>query len=123
MAKANSTRVRKARSVKSIPKPRRKPALPLVKTPASANLRDGHRARPDGKLPDLAPIFDDLHGARALVTTAHIALRQSNAYGPEEYVLSQGVEALVRVYNALDRADGRLSRLCRKQAKVRRTAP
>ena len=98
MAAAKSTRTQRAASI-SRHKPRRRHA--------------------SGTLPDLAPILLALEGARALITVAHIAVRAHSAYGPEEYVLGEGVARLDRVYNALDLATGRLRRLRSEQSPSR----
>ena len=100
MAAAKSTRTQRAASIS-----RHKPP-------------PGRRTRPT--LPDLAPIFHALVDATSLVRTAHMAL-QCGDFGPEEFTFRAGIEALQKVRNDLDRAEGAISRFRRtQQAKGRR---
>ena len=80
---------------------------------ARFSRRKPRRRSAPGTVPDLAPIFDALYGARAFVTAAYLVMQQRDNYGPEKHVLAQGVAGLDRVYNDLDHATGRLRRLRR----------
>ena len=77
----DSTRPRKARSGKSIPKPRRKPARP-----------------------DLDEILFAFAEAHAQLSVASDVIGRNESVGPERVVLRLGVEASNRVYNQLDMA-------------------
>lgn len=83
--------------------------------PRRAARRSKARKRTGAKLPDLRAIFQALVDAISLVHTAHMAMRYSDHWGPEEFTLCTGIEALQRVRNDLDRADGQISR--RRRAK------
>jgi len=80
----NSTRAGNARSVKSSPRPRRKPArIPL---------------------PDLHSILDRFGYALAVVTVSRIAIEASEKLAQEECALRQGIAGLDAVYNDHDLA-------------------
>ena len=83
--------------------------------PRRAARRSKARKRTEAKLPDLRAIFNALVNAASLVRTAHMALRYSDHWGPEEFTLRTGVEALQKVCDDLDRADGQLSSLGRTE--------
>ena len=63
------------------------------------------RQRAGRPAPDLAAILDALFDAQSLITVAHKVIVDGDVpYGPEEFVLRQGVEALKRVNDDLEQA-------------------
>src|SRR5262249_43935328 len=80
------------------------------KSAAKGAARRRKNAHP---LPDLSNIVLAFYDAQALVAVAHTALAERDDYGPEESVLRQGVEALDRISERLEEADGQFDRFCR----------
>ena len=75
----------------------------------------------DNSLPDLTEILHAFVDALALVTVAHRSIAEGD-YGPEEYVLRMGVQALDAVYNRFDRAELQITRFREKNAGTARGA-
>ena len=107
----NSTRARKVRSAKSLPRPRRKPQA----APPSAG-----RKRSSASLPDLDSVLDAFSEALDLIQAAHMAQKQTDHWGPPEVAMSRAIAKLDRVYDDFDRAAIDLARFCRKQTKTGR---
>ena len=63
--------------------------------------------------PDLQSILHTFTDALSLVQAAHMAMRYADNWGPEEYTLRKGIEALRAVREDVERADRQLPRLRR----------
>jgi hypothetical protein len=70
-------------------------------------------------LPDLTEILHAFNNAFSLVAVAHRVIAEGDDYGPEEYVLRMGVNALDAVYKRLDEADLQITRFRDKNASAR----
>jgi len=96
-----STRASRGRSVRSSPKPLRKPVHPKPTKLRAAPKSKTKRAEP----PDLPSILHAYSEALALVSCAYVAISRRDDYGDEEPVLRMGRDALLKVYNDLDAAE------------------
>jgi len=96
-----STRASRGRSVRSSPKPRRKPVHPKSTKLRAVPKSKTKRAEP----PDFPSILHAFSEALALVSCAYVAISRRNDYADEEPVLRMGRDALLKVYNDLDAAE------------------